>query len=57
MKKLVLFMATVFVLCMGSCANYGKGSVSASESDSVVSVDSVDSVSADSVVHDSISKW
>lgn len=54
MKKLVLFMATVFVLCMGSCANYGKGSVSAS--DSVVNVDSVDSVSADSVVHDSISK-
>lgn len=52
MKKLVLFMATVFVLCMGSCANYGKGSVSAS----VVNVDSVDSVSADSVVHDSISK-
>lgn len=56
MKKLVLFMATVFVLCMGSCANYGNGSVSASDSDSVVSVDSVDSVSADSVVHDSISK-
>ena len=57
MKKLVLFMATVFVLCMGSCANYGKGSVCASDSDSVVNVDSVDSVSADSVVHDSISKW
>lgn len=57
MKKLVLFMATVFVLCMGSCANYGKGSASASDSDSVVNVDSVDSVSADSVVHDSISKW
>ena len=56
MKKLVLFMATVFVLCMGSCANYGKGSVSASDSDRVVNVDSVDSVSADSVVHDSISK-
>ena len=57
MKKLVLFMATVFVLCMGSCANYGKGSVSASDSDSVVNVDSVDSVSADRVDHDSISKW
>ena len=56
MKKLVLFMATVFVLCIGSCANYGKGSVSASDSDSVVNVDSVDSVSADSLVHDSISK-
>ena len=56
MKKLVLFMATVVVLCMGSCANYGNGRVSASDSDSVVSVDSVDSVSADSVVHDSISK-
>jgi len=54
MKKLVLFMATVFVLGMSSCGNFGKGSVSASDSDSVVSVDSVDSVGADSVVHDSV---